>query len=145
VEFSVSRNAAFDNFVGFYRVVNTDGGIDVNGDGTVDLNPGDAGYTEAAVANRVSGLDLTTAAGEVSTFSAELMGGALYAPFLIANGRPEDSATRRVFFAFSEANLGGSEQVQLGNNTTFGFEDVAFGGDRDFDDLVVRATVNSGL
>jgi 2',3'-cyclic-nucleotide 2'-phosphodiesterase / 3'-nucleotidase / 5'-nucleotidase len=144
VEFSVSRNAAFDNFVGFYRVVNTNGGIDVNGDGTADLNPGDAGYTAAAVANRVSGLDLTTAAGEVSTFSAELMGGALYAPFLIANGRPEDSATRRVFFAFSEANLGGLEQVR-GNNTTFGFEDVAFGGDRDFDDLVVQATVNSGL
>jgi hypothetical protein len=116
----------------------------VNGDGTADLNPGDAGYTAAAVANRVSGLDLTTAAGEVSTFSAELMGGALYAPFLIANGRPEDSATRRVFFAFSEANLGGLEQVR-GNNTTFGFEDVAFGGDRDFDDLVVQATVNSGL
>jgi 2',3'-cyclic-nucleotide 2'-phosphodiesterase (5'-nucleotidase family) len=144
VEFSVSRNAAFDNFVGFYQVVNTNGGIDVNGDGTADLNPGDAGYTAAAVANRVSGLDLTTAAGEVSTFSAELMGGALYAPFLIANGRPEDSATRRVFFAFSEANLGGLEQVR-GNNTTFGFEDVAFGGDRDFDDLVVQATVNSGL
>jgi hypothetical protein len=40
--------------------------------------------------------------------------------------------------------LGGLEQVR-GNNTTFGFEDVAFGGDRDFDDLVVQATVNSGL
>jgi 2',3'-cyclic-nucleotide 2'-phosphodiesterase (5'-nucleotidase family) len=146
VEFSVSRNAAFDNFVGFYRVVDINGGIDVNGDGTADVNPGEAEYTEAAVANRVSGLGLTTAPGEVSTFNAELMGGALYAPFLIANGRPEDIDTRRVYFSFSEANPGDVEQVRLGNdNTTFRFEDLSFGGNGSFDDLVVQATMNSGL
>lgn len=57
--FTVNREAAFDNFVGFYAVVNEDGGIDTTGDGIADLNPGDLGYTKAAV-EALTDLALTT-------------------------------------------------------------------------------------
>ena len=46
VDIMVNREAAFDNFVGFYEIDNEEGAIG-------NLNPGDAGYTEAAIASRV--------------------------------------------------------------------------------------------
>lgn len=136
VEFGVSREAAFDNFAGFYKVVDEAGGIDTNGDGTADILPGDAGYTEAAIANRETNISLTVADGSTETLVAEVMGGALYAPFLIANGRP-DSFTQ-VYFTFPELNPGGADHVQ-GNGSTFAFEDLPFGGDLDYNDLIVTA------
>ncbi len=50
--------SAFDNLIGFYQILDANGGIDINGDGIADFNPGDAGYTEPALTNRVTGLDL---------------------------------------------------------------------------------------
>ncbi|MFM6909491.1 MAG: sodium:calcium exchanger, partial [Dolichospermum sp.] len=59
VNFVVNREAAFNNFVGFYKVADENGGIDVDADGTVDFRPGDSGYAQAAIKNRVAGIDLT--------------------------------------------------------------------------------------
>ncbi|MFM5961546.1 MAG: sodium:calcium exchanger, partial [Dolichospermum sp.] len=58
-DFVVNREAAFNNFVGFYKVADENGGIDVDADGTVDFRPGDSGYAQAAIKNRVAGIDLT--------------------------------------------------------------------------------------
>jgi hypothetical protein len=85
-EFTLNREAAFNNFVGFYRVADANGGIDTNGDGTVDLRPGDSGYAQAAVQGRVSGVDLTVANQGTANFTAQLAGGSLFAPFMIADG-----------------------------------------------------------
>ena len=41
---TLGTDAFFDNLVGFYQVADTNGGIDTDGDGAADLNPGDAGY-----------------------------------------------------------------------------------------------------
>ena len=49
--FSVSRDASFDNTVDFYEV-NSDGSVIDPVSGNI-IAPGEAGYREAALANRV--------------------------------------------------------------------------------------------
>ena len=41
VQFTVNREAAFNNFVGFYAVTDENGGIDTTGDGVADVRPVD--------------------------------------------------------------------------------------------------------
>lgn len=145
--------AEFDNLIGFYEVTNTNGGLDTDGDGTVDLNPGDLGYARAAIVNRIQ--DFSIRAGSFSNPSLNttrqdfgnviLAGNKMYAPFLIANGgnlgfegfvAQEDqetsvfnnAATFRedvvAYFAFIDANPDGVEHIQSKGNNVFGFEDL---------------------
>ncbi len=44
VDCVVNREAAFDNFVGFYQVVDENSGIDTNSDRKADVLTGQAGY-----------------------------------------------------------------------------------------------------
>ncbi|WP_413198645.1 phytase [Nostoc piscinale] len=145
-DFIVSKDASFRNYASFYRVSDVNGGIDLNGDGQADILPGQAGYTEAAVRNRVSGIDLTANRG-TATYSATLQGGYIYAPFIIVNDTPEsvlDSNPRNpaVYFPFLGANTRQTDQITLLGNNIFGFEDLPRGGDRDFNDLIVRVELN---
>lgn len=134
--FVLNREAAFDNFVGFYAVTGADLGIDVNGDGVADFLPGAAGYTQAAIDNRVDNLVLTTDNLVTSQFQATLAGGAVYAPFLIAQGTPDSYDPAQVFFASVAANVDGVEHIRFANNQIL-FEDLYGGGDNDFDDAVI--------
>jgi 2',3'-cyclic-nucleotide 2'-phosphodiesterase (5'-nucleotidase family)/DNA-binding beta-propeller fold protein YncE len=134
--FTVNREAAFDNFVGFYQVTDTNGGIDLDGDGTADVAPGQAGYTKAALAARAESVALTTANLTESAFETTVAGGSLYAPFLIVNGTPEDFSASQVYFAFGAANADGIEHVRVADGA-IGFEDLFGGGDNDFNDIVV--------
>jgi glycerophosphoryl diester phosphodiesterase len=146
-DFVVSRDAAFRNYVSFYRVTDANGGIDTNGDGVADILPGQAGYTEAAVGARVSGINLTANSG-TANYTANLQAGYVYAPFIIANGTPEailDSNPNNnppVYFPFLGANPTRADQISLLGNNIFGFEDSPRGGDRDFNDLIVRVELN---
>ncbi|WP_245894986.1 phytase [Nostoc cycadae] len=145
-DFVVSKDAGYRNYASFYRVTDVNGGIDLNGDGQADILPGQAGYTEAAVSNRVPGIDLTANRG-ITTYSATLQGGYIYAPFIIANGTPEailDNNPRNpaVYFPVLGANTRQTDQIALLGNNIFGFEDLPRGGDRDFNDLVVRVDLN---
>jgi VCBS repeat-containing protein len=148
-QFTVNREAAFDNFVGFYKVVDVNGGIDVDGDGTADVRPGDAGYVQAAVQQRVQNLDLTVANQSTATFSAQLEAGFIYAPFLIANGRPDALVDGNaandpaVYFPFLAANSDRVDHIRLLGDNTFGFEDLSGGKDRDFNDAIVRVSVTA--
>lgn len=148
-QFTVNREAAFDNFVGFYKVVDVNGGIDQNGDGTADVRPGDAGYVQAAIQQRVQNLDLTVANQSTATFSAQLEAGFIYAPFLIANGRPDAlldgnaANDPAVYFPFLAANSDRVDHIRLLGDNTFGFEDLPGGGDGDFNDVIVRMTVTA--
>ncbi|MGB3311962.1 MAG: choice-of-anchor I family protein [Nodosilinea sp.] len=135
--FAVNREAAFDNFVGFYRVTDTNGGIDLDGNGTADVTPGQAGYTKAALAARAESVALTTADLTESVFEATVAGGSLYAPFLIANGSPDRFSASQVYFAFGAANADGVEHIRVADGA-IGFEDLFGGGDNDFNDMVVE-------
>ncbi|MGF1568616.1 MAG: choice-of-anchor I family protein [Nodosilinea sp.] len=137
--FSVNREAAFDNFFGFYAVVDSTGSIDVDSDGTGDLRPGDANYGQTAVANRIN-VGLTTPNLTESVFVNDIAGGMLYAPFLIVQGTPDDPTSyqpRDLLFAFGAANPDGLNHVQnIGGD--LGFEDLLGpNSDFDFNDLVV--------
>ncbi|MCC5639339.1 phytase [Nostoc sp. CHAB 5844] len=145
-DFVVSRDAAFRNYVSFYQVTDANGGIDTNGDGQADILPGQAGYTQAAVGARVPDINLTANLG-TATYSATLQPGYIYAPFIIANGTPNailDSNPRNpaVYFPFLGANSRQADQIALLGNNIFGFEDLPRGGDRDFNDLIVRVDLN---
>jgi 2',3'-cyclic-nucleotide 2'-phosphodiesterase (5'-nucleotidase family) len=135
--FTVNREAEFNNIVGFYQVTGFSGGIDVDGDGLADLNPGDAGYTEAAINARTEAVNLFTRNRRESVFESAVAGGSLYAPFLIANGTVDDYDVRQVYFAFGAANADGVEHVRF-ENGALAFEDLFGGGDNDFNDLVVK-------
>ncbi|MGB3138745.1 MAG: choice-of-anchor I family protein [Nodosilinea sp.] len=135
--FVVNREAAFDNFVGFYRVADVDGGIDIDGDGAVDITPGQSGYTNAALDARADSVSLTTNDLVQSVFESSVAGGDLYAPFLIANGTPNSFDANQVYFAFAAANADGVEHIRFSDGA-LRFEDLFGGGDNDFNDMVVE-------
>lgn len=143
--FTVNREAAFDNFVGFYRVVDQNGGIDTNGDGTVDILPGGTGYAQAAVNNHITGIDLSVKNQQTATLSGQFVGGSIFAPFLIANASVNEVVNGQkldqVYFAYLGANSDQTDHIRLLGNNTFGFEDLRGGGDKDFNDLIVRVTI----
>lgn len=134
--FTVNREAAFDNFVGFYGVTSETGGIDITGDGIADLNPGDLGYTKAAV-EALTDLALTTPNLRESLINADLAGGSLYAPLMVVNGTADNYQDKTVLFAFAAANPDGLDHVRVSNGQ-LAFEDLLGpNSDRDFNDLVI--------
>ena len=130
-EFIVNSEAAYDNYAGFYAVDDASGRIG-------NLTPGDAGYAEAAIAQRID-----PAAG--------LPGGKILAPFMIADSTPEEFLAKNpqnqagqgpvAYFTFLGANPDKVDHVrQIGDNT-FAFEDMYGGGDFDYNDHVVQVNL----
>ena len=147
VNFTVNREAAFNNYVGFYRVSDLNGGIDTNNDGVADILPGQAGYALAAVQRRISGIDLTVDnQGTASYTNRDLTGGSIFAPFIISNGTAQDilsGANVQVYFPYLGANLGNVDHIRLLGDNTFGFEDLPGGGDSDYNDVIVKVEIAS--
>ncbi|MEH2354514.1 putative Ig domain-containing protein, partial [Nostoc sp.] len=147
-EFVVHREAAFNNFVGFYQITDENGGIDTNGDGTADVLVGQAGYTQAAISNRVAGIDLSVANEGTASFTGTFQPGAIFVPFIIVNAGADailDSNPNNdpaVYFSFLGANTDKADHIRLLGNNAFGFEDLANGGDRDYNDLIVRVNLS---
>ncbi|WP_199328239.1 choice-of-anchor I family protein [Cylindrospermum sp. FACHB-282] len=147
-DFVVNREAAFNNFVGFYQVSNENGGIDINGDGQLDILPGQAGYTQAAVSGRVGGIELTVNNQGTATFSGTFQPGLILAPFIIVNGGPDavldnnQNNDPAVYFPFLGANADKADHIRLLGDNVFGFEDLVNGGDQDFNDVVIRANLS---
>ena len=123
--FEVESQAAFNNIGGLYRIADENGTV-VDPLSGETFSPGDSGYTQAALRNSVVEFDRNGTEEAVT-----LEGGALYAPYLLANGS-EDNA----YFVQLEANLDGLDHVRLFGDNTFGFEDLAGIGDGDFNDMV---------
>ena len=141
VSVEVHREAAFDNLIGFYQVVDSNGGIDTNGDGIADFNPGDTGYEEAALTNRVTGLDLLqTDNQQTSTFDGTFDGGSILASFMVVDGTVDEAINNNaeVYFSFLGANSDGVDHIRLLGDNTFGYEDIAGGGDFDYNDMIVK-------
>ncbi|MDJ0714641.1 MAG: spondin domain-containing protein [Prochloraceae cyanobacterium] len=137
----VTSDAVFNNVVGLYAIEDTLGTV-VDEFGN-RLTPGDAGYAVAAMGQRVITIDQNT------TTVQPITGGNLLAPFIIANNTVEQFLAQNpnneqrddtvAYFSFLGANPDRSEHVRLQGNNTFAFEDLAFGGDLDFNDLFFRA------
>lgn len=140
--FTVNREAAFNNFVGFYRVADANGGIDNNNDGVIDFTPGQSGYALAAVQSRIAGIDLSVSNQGTAQFNGkELTGGNIFAPFIISNGSVEkvlSGQTSQVYFSYLGANSDGVDHIRLLGDNTFGFEDLPSGGDFDYNDMIVK-------
>ncbi|WP_062295123.1 FG-GAP-like repeat-containing protein [Nostoc piscinale] len=147
--FSVYREASYNNYVGFYKVVDESGGIDTNGDGTADVLVGDAGYLQAAINQRVTGIGLSVANQGQGNHNGNFAGGGIYVPFLIVNGGVDallDSNTSNdptVFFTFLGANSDKTQHVRILGDNTFGFEDLVGGGDNDFNDFIVKINLTA--
>ena len=148
-DFTVNREAAFNNFVGFYQVADKKGGIDTNGDGTADILVGQSGYIQAAISRRVAGIDLSVSNQGTARFTGTFQSSSIFAPFIIVNGTPDallDSNPNNdpaVYFPYLGANSDGVDHIRLLANNTFGFEDLAGGGDRDFNDIIVKANLTA--
>jgi hypothetical protein len=134
VQITVNSEAAFDNFVGFY-LVNENGDV-VNNAGDVLAAIGSENYTQIAINQRLD-LSLTKS---ITVFNTTIAGGNILAPFILSNdSNPNDGFdVNRVFFPFLGSNPDSSKHILLLGDNTFGFEDLPNGGDRDFDDIIVK-------
>ena len=141
-EFTVNREAAFNNFVGFYKIENAKGDIKKS-DGTT-VKVGESGYVQAAIAGQISGIDLSVSNQSTQTSSGMFKAGSIFAPFIVVNGNPSailDSNPNNdpaVYFPFLGANTDKVDHIRLLANNTFGFEDLPSGGDFDYNDIIVR-------
>jgi hypothetical protein len=135
--FSVQRDAGFNNHVGFYKIEDAQGSIKVR---NTLLKPEDAGYRQAAIQGQLAGIDITGTNNQVVASSGDFLGGALYAPLLISNSATANADFSNVYTAYSLGNADRADHIRLLADNTFGFEDLAGGGDRDFNDLIVKAT-----
>ena len=141
-EFTVNREAAFNNFVGFYKIENAKGDIKKS-DGSI-VSVGQSGYIQAAIAGQVSGIDLSVANQSTATSTGVFTAGSIFAPFIVVNGSPSailDSNPNNdpaVYFPFLGANTDKVDHIRLLGNNTFGFEDLPSGGDFDYNDIIVK-------
>jgi hypothetical protein len=129
---ALGREADFNSVAGFYRSLDAQGTI-VAADGVTRLRPGDLGYGAAALRsdNLVNQLgNLSLADDQISSRSfAGVTGGSFLAPYVVVNGN--------TFFAYGAANSDGISHFRSLGNNLFGLEDIAGGGDLDYDDLVI--------
>lgn len=140
--FKVYRNAKYNSTIGLYAIEDEQGSVrDEFGN---LLQPGDEGYTQAALRNRVDA-DMTGQNGQTLTYNTQLTEGNLFSVFIVANGSVEqllDSEAANdpnIYFNHIGANTDGVDHMRLLGDNTFGFEDLAGGGDRDFNDIIVKA------
>ena len=144
IQFTATQDAAFKNYVGIYRVDNTTGDID-------GIKVGDAKYIQAALNRSVANLYKS------DDKTVTVAGNALYASYLISNGTVQEfldknstnlekapgsdvNSTPHIFFSFSGANTDGFDHVKSLGNNMFGFEDTYGGGDKDFNDAMLKVS-----
>ena len=145
VTFDVYRNAGYTNLVGFYAIENEQGQI-FDDFGNL-LNPGDNGYREAALANRLTDVNLTGTNGQLESFTTDVKMGQLLASFIVVDGTLEQLADGNImndpdiYFTHMGANSDGVDHIRLLGDNTFGFEDLSGGGDLDYNDMVVKTTI----
>jgi hypothetical protein len=93
------------------------------------VKPGDANYTAVALAQQI---DLISDGQQVA---AEVEAGKMYAPLIISNS---GNGVVQYYFAYVEANADKLDHVRLLADNSFAFEDQLNGGDRDFDDVIIK-------
>ncbi|MBD2195155.1 MULTISPECIES: DUF4114 domain-containing protein [Calothrix] len=145
-DFSVFREAAYNNEVYFYKVDNADGLI-----GNIDpANATTANYLQAAINNlikdQITGelIKLATPNQGTQTTKATVAAGSILAPLIVINGslsQLTDVNTNndpQVYFPYLGVNADGVDHIRLLGNNTFGFEDLPGGGDLDYNDVIIN-------
>jgi len=106
---------------------------------------------KAAVRQRIQGIDLTVDNQGQATYTDTFQPGAIFAPFLIANGTPDqvlngtNNNAPNVFFSFLGANTDKLDHVRLLGNNVFAFEDLLGGGDKDYNDMIMRISLKTTI
>ncbi len=142
---TTNGNAAYTNNVGFYVVQDAIGTIRLaNGD---TIAPGAANYALEAVKSA-----LLLAGKNDSKLNQDITGGSIYAPVVVAQGslaefvsnNPTnigDGTKIHAYFNYLGANPDQFDHFKLTGSNTFAVEDQFGGGDKDFNDLVVKMNV----
>ena len=135
---SFSRSAADDCILQWYSVSDNEGTVVDPLSGSI-LKPGEPGYAEAAGrrADLISNNRLALTNSMIAPFSITLDSGAIYAPLIINQTSGES------YFAFAAANPDKLEHFCGFGANGWGMEDLYGGGDRDYDDLIVRFSLGS--
>ena len=140
----VTRSAGYDNTVGWYVVEDKQGSVKDALTGEV-LSPEDDGYMQAALSQRLE-VSLTGINNEVVSYEADVATGSLLSTFIVSNGSIESLLDADmlndpdIFFGHLGANSDGEKHVQKLSDNTYGYEDLLGGGDRDFNDMIVKMT-----
>ncbi|MBF2013934.1 MAG: S8 family serine peptidase [Rivularia sp. T60_A2020_040] len=134
VDYTISREADFNNQIYFYKVDNITGTV-----GGVAV--GESGYLEAALNNLVSPV-FSTRDDKTESGSVEIEAGSIVVPLIIADGDLTQAlnGTAEVYFSYLGANTNKDnfDHIKLLDSNTFGFEDLPNGGDKDFNDIVIK-------
>ncbi|WP_414624908.1 choice-of-anchor I domain-containing protein [Calothrix sp. CCY 0018] len=134
VNYTISREADFDNEVYFYKVDDINGSV--NG-----IAVGEAGYLQAALA-RLASPQFSTSDNNTENGSVTFDAGSIVVPLIIADGNLSEalSGAAEVYFLYLGANTdnGNFDHIKLLDDNTFGFEDLPNGGDEDFNDIVIK-------
>ena len=141
IEFTVSREAGFNNTVGFYEI-NADGSVHDPLTGET-IAPEDSGYLKGVVAKSLD-ITLGAANNEQAEFTEQFSGGSIYAPFIIVDGdlsqlTDDDSGNDpEIYTPYVGANSDNFEHIRVIGENQLGFEDLPNGGDLDYNDITIE-------
>ncbi|MGJ3250408.1 MAG: Calx-beta domain-containing protein [Elainellaceae cyanobacterium] len=137
----VSTAAQYKNEMGVFIVDDAHGRIG-------DLLPGDAGYARAALSsnrhqvvvmgNQTNGTKTVVNVPSGSYLGWYLIQNSTTETFLQKNPRNKVGNNPQVFFSFLEANPDGIDHLHYHSGNQLVWEDLTYGGDRDFRDLVAH-------
>jgi cyclophilin family peptidyl-prolyl cis-trans isomerase len=143
----LSRSARYNNEIGVYAVSDDAGTV-------AGLRPGDSGYSRAVQQSGDVLFRSGTGAGQQTSLT--FTGGQRLGFFIIQNGSLSgwrgngDNRIGRgtiAFFSFDQANPDKFDHVRSttlsSTSKQFAFEDLSYGGDRDFNDAVIRVSRTS--
>jgi Domain of unknown function (DUF4114) len=151
VDITTKSDAAYKNSIGFYTVEDAIGTIKTT-TGTF-VKPGDLTYAAEAVKSAIANAGLQ--AGKTDSKVAQsISGGKIYAPVLVAQGDFNEFLSQNAnnvgggdvihaYFNYVGANPDKVDHFRVVGTNTFAAEDLFGGGDKDYNDLVVRVNVKS--
>lgn len=139
VKVIADREAAFDNLVGLFTVEDENGTVKDSLTGRKFL-PGDWGYREAALSNRLGQEFSVGLNGSQIESTLVFSQDSIFGFYIVADGvnnQLQDgsfTSDSSIYFSFSSANSGNTKHVILSDSQALGFEDDR-NGDQDFNDI----------
>ena len=132
-----AREALYDSVLGFYRVVDTSGSVVDPLTGKVittsDTNYKNVALAESNLVTELASISVNDDSTEIKTI--EINEDSIIAPYAISNSE--------TWFAFAEANSDGIEHFKSFGTNAIGLEDWNGGGDKDYDDFIMKFDFNS--
>jgi hypothetical protein len=143
--FSIYREAFYDNTVYLYTIQDETGTV-LDPISQKVIKPTDADYLQAALRNALADVNLRTPHQTTTTVNAILPQGSLLAPAIVINGNKDallDNNFNNDPTVYTPFLLGNADKIDhillLGQNNLV-FEDLAGGGDLDYNDIILIST-----